>query len=119
MITPDGRIFGINCRTTPAKQDSSIYEITTEKASNRGRVPEPKRNAAIVYCNKAIYIIGGNNDHEKCSNRNFKYSLRDKKWHEISSSNVALRKPTVCSFRDRYIFKIGGLNEFDYINKVI
>lgn len=72
-----------------------------------------------MHCNKAIYVIGGNNDHEKCSNRNFKYSLRDKKWHEISNSNVALRKPTVCSFRDRYIFKIGGLNEFDYINKVI
>lgn len=37
----------------------------------------------------------------------------------MSDSNVALSKATVCSFRDRYIFKIGGLNQFDYINKVI
>lgn len=45
--------------------------------------------------------------------------MKDKKWKPISDSNVALTKPTVCCFRDRYIFKIGGLNEFDYINKVI
>jgi hypothetical protein len=32
---------------------------------------------------------------------------------------VALRKPTLCNFKDRYIFKIGGINEFDYISKTI
>jgi hypothetical protein len=37
----------------------------------------------------------------------------------ISESNVALRKPTLCAINNRYICKIGGLNEFDYINKII
>lgn len=87
-----------------------MYEITPEKVSNRGRLPEPKRNSAIVYCNKSIYVIGGNGEKEKCSAKNLKYSLKDKKWKPISDSNVALTKPTVCSFRDRYILKIGGLN---------
>ena len=32
---------------------------------------------------------------------------------------MALRKPTVCVVANRYICKLGGLNEFDYINKVI
>lgn len=109
-MTPDGRIFGINCRTTSSKQDSSLYEITPEKVSNRGRLPEPKKNSAFVYCNKSLYIIGGSGDKEKCSAKNFKFNLRDKRWIPMSDSNVALSKATVCSFRDRYIFKIGGLN---------
>lgn len=37
----------------------------------------------------------------------------------IAESNVALRKATVCVVNNRYICKLGGLNEFDYINKVI
>ena len=32
---------------------------------------------------------------------------------------MALRKATVCTINDRYILKLGGLNEFDYINKII
>ena len=76
VITPDGRIFGINCRTTDNKQDSSLYEITSEKASNRGRIPEPRKNSGFTYCNKCIYVIGGNGEKEKCSAKNFKYSLR-------------------------------------------
>lgn len=63
--------------------------------------------------------MGGNTAFQNCSNKNYKYNIKDKKWSEIADSNVALRKPTLCLFNDRYIFKIGGLNEFDYINKVI
>ena len=32
---------------------------------------------------------------------------------------MALKKPTVCVVNNRYICKLGGLNEFDYINKVM
>lgn len=96
-----------------------MYQITSEKASNRGRIPEPKKNSGFTYCNKCIYVIGGNGQKEKCSTKNFKYSLREKKWIQIADSNVPLRKPTICSYKDRYIFKIGGINQFDYVNKVI
>lgn len=96
-----------------------MYEITEEKVSNKGRRPEPKYDSGFLYANKALYVIGGNNATESCSKKNYKFSLREKKWKEIAESNVALRKPTVCTFRDRFIMKIGGINEFDYINKVI
>lgn len=119
ITIPDGRIFGINCRSSSTKIDSSLYEISAEKVSNRGRVPDPKRNSSIIYCNKALYVVGGNGDGEKCSARNFKFTLKDKKWKEVSDANVALRKPTLCAYKDRYILKIGGINEFDYINKVV
>lgn len=75
------------------------------------------RDSAFIYCNKFLYVLGGFNDKEKCSTRGFKYSIRDKKWIEIAESNIGLRKPTVCTFKDRYIIKLGGLNEFNFINK--
>lgn len=30
-----------------------------------------------------------------------------------------MRKATVCAVSGRYLLKLGGLNEFDYINKII
>lgn len=39
-----------------------MYEITPEKVSNRGRLPEPKRNSSFIFCNKSMYIMGGNNE---------------------------------------------------------
>ena len=32
---------------------------------------------------------------------------------------MALKRPTLCTLNNRYLLKIGGLNEFDYISKVI
>lgn len=94
-----------------------MYEITPEKVSNKGRLPNPKINSAFIYCNKNLYIICGNGLDEPCTIKNYCYSFRDKKWKEIADANIAVRKPTVCTFRDRYIVKFGGLNEFDYISK--
>ena len=76
-----------------------MYEILEEKVSNKGRRPDPKRNSSFIYANNALYVIGGNNDNEPCSQKNYKYSLKDKKWSEIADSNIALRKPTVCTFK--------------------
>ena len=43
IITPDGKIFAINARTTKERIHPSMYEITEEKVSNRGQIPQPKR----------------------------------------------------------------------------
>lgn len=110
MITPEGRMFSINSKSNKKKIDSAMYEILEEKVSNKGRRPDPKRNCGFIYANNSLYVIAGNNDNEPCSQKNYRYSLKDKKWYEIADSNIALRKPTVCVFRDRYIMKIGGLN---------
>lgn len=119
LITPDGRIFAINCKSTPSRIDPCMYEITPEKVSNKGRMPNAKLNCSFIYCNKKLYVMGGHDVNEPCSTKNYCYSLRDKKWKEIADANVGLRKPTLCTFRDRYIVKLGGINEFDYISKVI
>lgn len=57
-----------------------MYEITNEKVSNKGKLPNPKINSAFVYCNKALYVIGGNGLDEPCSGKNYTYNLKDKKW---------------------------------------
>ena len=119
MITANGKIFAIGCRTTKDKIDPYLYEITESKASNRGPIPAPKRDSSLISLNNNIYVIGGQGDGEKCSRKNFRYDIKTKKWVNIAESNVALRKPTICIVANRYICKIGGLNEFDYINKVI
>lgn len=119
VITPSGKIYAINCRTTSEKIDHYFYEISESKASNRGPLPVPRKDSALIYLNNYIYMIGGQGEGEKCSRKNYRYSLKEKKWTQICESNVALRKPTVCSMNNRYICKLGGLNEFDYINKVI
>jgi hypothetical protein len=60
--------------------------------------------------NGYIYLIGGKGDGEKCTKKNYRYSIKEKKWVQISESNVPLRKATVCSLNNRYICKLGGLN---------
>lgn len=87
-----------------------MYEILEEKVSNRGRRPTPRYDSGFIYANRALYVIGGNTLTENVSNKNYKYSLKDKKWTEIAEANVATRKPTVCVFRDRYLVKLGGIN---------
>ena len=62
MITPSGKIYAINCRTTDNKIDSYLYEITETKASNRGPMPVARRDSAILFINENIYIIGGQAD---------------------------------------------------------
>ena len=59
MITPSGKIYAINCRTTKTKIDSYFYEIGESKASNRGPLPAPKRDSSLIYMNGNIYLIGG------------------------------------------------------------
>lgn len=119
LSTPQGSIYAINCRTSKDKLDPSLYEIDVcqNKVSNRGPIPSPMRDSVFIYCNKFLYVIGGSNDKQNCSTHGFKYSIRDKKWIEIAEANIGLKKPTVCTFKDRYIIKLGGLNEFNFINK--
>jgi N-acetylneuraminic acid mutarotase len=119
VITSAGKIYAINCKTTSQKIDPYLYEITDVKASNRGPQLAPKRDAALLYMNGFIYLIGGRGEGEKCSKKGYKYSIKDKKWSHICESNIALRKATICALKNRYICKLGGLNEFDYINKII
>lgn len=119
VITPSGKIYAINCRTSKQKIDQYLYQISDVKASNRGPLLAPKRDASLLYMNDCIYLVGGRGEGEKCSKKNYKYSIKSKKWIQLSDSNIALRKATICSVGNRYICKIGGLNEFDYINKII
>jgi N-acetylneuraminic acid mutarotase len=66
-----------------------------------------------------IYLLGGRGEGEKVSRKAYRYSIKDKKWNQLSESNVGVRKATVCTVSGRYLCKLGGLNEFDYISKVI
>jgi hypothetical protein len=38
---------------------------------------------------------------------------------QIASTSYAIRKATLSTLNSRYIFRFGGLNEFDYIDKNI
>jgi hypothetical protein len=38
---------------------------------------------------------------------------------QISPTNYPIRKATLCTLSSRYIYRFGGLNEFDYIDKNI
>lgn len=118
-VIPDGRIFGIGCRTSKERIDPSMYEFTEEKISKRGQLPQAKRDFGMIYLKDCIYVIGGCNVNEPCSKKNYRYLIKQKKWQTIAESNYALRKPTICVYGDRYIFKCGGINEFKYINKGI
>ena len=59
VITPSGKIYALNCRSTKDKADPYLYEITDTKASNRGPIPAPKRDSALVYLNGYLYALGG------------------------------------------------------------
>ena len=83
-ITPSGKIYAVNCRTTKDKIDPYLYEITDSKASNRGPLPAPKRSNALLFLNNCLYLIGGQGEGEKCSRKNYKYDLKTKKWTTLS-----------------------------------
>ena len=59
VITPNGKIFAINCRSTKDKIDPYFYEISESKASNRGPLMAAKRDATLVYMSGCVYLIGG------------------------------------------------------------
>jgi hypothetical protein len=45
--------------------------------------------------------------------------MKKRTWSEVSSCNYAFRRGVLAAFNSRYIFRFGGLNEFDYIDKNI
>lgn len=59
VITPSGKIYAINCRSTKEKIDPYFYEIGDAKASNRGPLPTARRDAALLYMAGYIYLMGG------------------------------------------------------------
>ena len=63
----------------------------------------------------SIYVIGGRGPNEPCSKKNFRYKIKEKRWEEIAESNYPLRKPTVCVFHNKFIFKIGAYKSFSQV----
>ena len=80
---------------------------------------QPRKLFGVCYLNEAIYVIGGQTLKSKFDNSCECFDFRTKKWRQIANLNEGVSRPSVCNLNGNYIFKFGGINKFDVIDKSI
>lgn len=70
----------------------------------------------MIFLNNTVFLIGGSNSTAKALKTVDKYNIKTKQWSSAGALHVGVTNPTVCTFRNRYIFSCCGLNEFDFIS---
>lgn len=79
------------------------------------RLPDlERRNFGMVALGDYIYAIGG-----KMTRTCERFSLKDLEWEHIAPMREELEDMSVCTFRDRYILRIGGRNAFGFLDRSI
>ena len=112
-------------RISDNKVSSMNLEVNlkTQKAFVRPFMPEPRYAHAAVMVKQWIYVTGGIEEmmHRmgmRCvpigSKTCFKYNILSCIWEEGPSVPVGKLYPTLVSIENRYIFQIGGFDDFDY-----
>jgi hypothetical protein len=72
-------------------------------------LPEGVSSHATVKIGSFIYIIGGNKDLNIVTRSCYKFNLADKSVTIVSALNFASASHTAVSWKDQFIYKIGGV----------
>lgn len=64
----------------------------------------------MVFLNNFIFVIGGSCPTSKALKTVDKYNIKTKLWSAAGNMQVGVTNPTVCTFRNRYIFNCCGKN---------
>lgn len=99
--------------------DCFILEIESLKLFPIAKMCHKRAAHAIVFVDGKIMVIGGIGEDCEILDSCEVYSVEDDEWTELAPLNVPSMNSCVCSFDDRYLFKIGGkLSENELCNNI-
>ncbi|CAD8048949.1 unnamed protein product [Paramecium primaurelia] len=122
FVAPNGDIYisGGLIDQKDNRKESIIRRYTLDgKMQQIGQLTHPRSSHSMVYCNQAIYILCGYQEHRKMSLSLEKYNLITQKMELCASFNKPANSPACCAFNDRYIYKFGGNDENGQILLII
>jgi N-acetylneuraminic acid mutarotase len=112
IITPAGRIF-LTGGSEGDKELNSAYEYDPRKNDTfrvLKKMNTARKSHGICYLHECIYVIGGFSNFtilDSCE----KYDINSDKWTKIDHCLFRCTSPSITTFHNRYIFKIGGLED--------
>lgn len=74
---------------------------------------------AVCYLEGYVYVIGGITADKTPTKTCERFSTEANVWQKIRSLSEAVAYANVCTFDNRFIFKFGGLNEYNFPDKTI
>jgi len=128
-ITPLEHIKGYMLVTGGLNEETNeisnqCLELNEEMyATRRSPMPEPRYGHAQVIVKDKLYVTGGISDmmHEMGmrsiplgKHDCFKYDMVENKWTRLPEVPIGRLFPTLIAVENRYIFQIGGFEDFDY-----
>ncbi|CAD8146974.1 unnamed protein product [Paramecium pentaurelia] len=122
FVAPNGDIYisGGLIDQKDNRKESIIRRYTLDgKMQQIGQLTYPRSSHSMVYCNQAIYILCGYQEHRKMSLSLEKYNLNTQKMELCAPFNKPANSPACCAFNDRYIYKFGGNDENGQILLII
>ena len=114
---------GIRISDNKVSAQNLEVNLKNQKAIVRAQMPEPKYCHGAIMVKDSIYVTGGIEEmmHPmgmRCvpigSKSCFRYNTMTASWREMPQVPVGKMYPTLISIENRYIFQIGGFDDFDF-----
>lgn len=122
MTTTQGFVFltgGVDSGPNePVRQQKALRNAYILNFQKRQLVPVAKMligrlEHSLAVLNDEIYAIGGYTDFSESTATCEKYSPKDDCWSQLPSLKTPCQDSSVCTFNNRYIYRIGGKAGFD------
>ncbi|CAD8140945.1 unnamed protein product [Paramecium octaurelia] len=114
IVAPNGDIYisGGLIDYKDNRKESIVRRYTLDgKMQQIGQLSFPRSSHSMVYCNQAIYILCGYQEHRKMSYSLEKYNFNTQKMELCAPCKTPANSPACCVFNDRYIYKFGGYDQ--------
>jgi hypothetical protein len=120
ITTPEGDIF--LCGGVEGSLElRNLYHVNFDRLALEAKAMmiTARKSHGICYMDGHIYVIGGFAKHDGYLSKCERYDVVKDKWSVIADLNKPASSPSVCSFRNRYVYKFGGLVKGAILNNMI
>ncbi|CAD8143838.1 unnamed protein product [Paramecium octaurelia] len=122
IVAPNGDIYisGGVINSKDNRKDPIVRKYTLDgRIQQIGQLTLPRSSHSMVYCNQAIYILCGFDEHSNITSSMEKYNINTQKMEQCAPCNKPANQPACCTFNDRYIYKFGGNDDNGQILLII
>jgi len=115
IATPDGRIFVIGGSDIINQNKSSqkTYQFREDIRGfvRKSNMVQPREAFSLCITNGVIYVIGGISAGKGVIADCESYDIESDVWRSIAPLNKKCCQAAVCTFKNKYIYKFGGLED--------
>ncbi len=121
VVSPAGEVYVLAVRNRRNSMDESFYEYhhPTKSLKPKPFLPAPRRKFSAIYFRGCILVVGGQTKEESCSKTCLMFNFRQNRWAKVADLSIAVNNCCLAVLDRRHVLRLGGLNEFDYIDKGI